>query len=99
MTILAVLYMAVKLIINIYHMRAIITLGLYFFYSLTVYNVERFILQNSVFHSIYYSYYLYIASYLLPHPLTYLVIRPHLHERGAIIRAVYNVRERRFIST
>ena len=26
-------------------------------------------------------------------------IRPHLHERGAIIRAVYHVRERRFIST
>ena len=58
MTILAVLYMAVKLIINIYHMRAIITLGLYLFYPLTVYDVERFILQNSVFHSIYYSYYL-----------------------------------------
>ena len=27
------------------------------------------------------------------------IIRPHLHERGAIIRAVYHVRERRFIST
>ena len=27
------------------------------------------------------------------------LIRPHLHERGAIIRAVYHVRERRFIST
>ena len=26
-------------------------------------------------------------------------IRPHLHERGAIVRAVYHVRERRFIST
>ena len=26
-------------------------------------------------------------------------IRPHLHKRGAIIRAVYHVRERRFIST
>ena len=30
---------------------------------------------------------------------TPLWIRPHLHERRAIIRAVYHVRERRFIST
>ena len=26
-------------------------------------------------------------------------IQPHLHERGAIVRAVYHVREQRFIST
>ena len=43
MTILAVSYMAVKLIINIYCTRTIITLDLYFFYPLAVYNVERFI--------------------------------------------------------
>ena len=46
MTILAVLYMAVKLIINIYRTRSIMTIGLYFFYLLAVYNVERFILQS-----------------------------------------------------
>ena len=30
---------------------------------------------------------------------TTMRIRPYHHERGAIIRAVYHVRERRFIST
>ena len=52
------------------------------------------------------------SLYLLPlfkviHPKYYktqinlalLLIPPHLHERRAIIRAVYHVRERRFIST
>ena len=40
-----------------------------------------------------------VESKLMLLKFMYRVIRPHLHERGAIIHAAYHIRERCFIST